>query len=285
MSASLSNSTILAAAETIPLRTESPDSAIVISPATSDRGMANIPNAPPQSPIAVAQPQQPNLPAVRVDDNRNHLLAQHRVAETSWGNGNGGWGDRVDDAWATVIQSPKIVSLTPGRSSWTDPGEAVFQWRAKGVSDMTSHRHIVFYVRSDLHTVFDPVSNRKTSPLAQQDTDVWARTQIIRCLPEAQHACVPGPDFTLDELATHVEVVESSISNSKYAITGNLARIEAIKDEQEPLRARLRALDAERSQLTKRNEELEVDLKDYAEVQADLRDLEALAMVFLPSSA
>ncbi|KAJ8091795.1 hypothetical protein PM082_021030 [Marasmius tenuissimus] len=256
---------------------DSPSSAIVIS-------LASTPQTPPQSPVGMGQ-QQLDTPAPDTQleelENNQKLFAQHR-ARVSWGNGNGSWGnsDGTDDPWGTGLQTPKIVSLTPGRSSWTDPGDAIFQWRAKGASGITSHRHIVLYVRSDMHVIFDPIGKRKTSPLAQKNTDIWARTQIIRCLPEAQHANIPGPDFTMDELAARTEAVESNVSSIKRTIKVNAAEIEAIRAKQEPLRAALRALDNERTELSKRNEELDVELKDCGEVQADLRDLEVLVMAF-----
>ncbi|KAK1222476.1 hypothetical protein PQX77_014682 [Marasmius sp. AFHP31] len=263
--------------DTALLQPDSPSSAVVVSPAST-------PQTPPHSPVSVGQ-QQPDTPApdarVEEPENNHKLLTQHR-ARVSWGNGDGNWrnSDGTDDPWGTGLQTPKIVSLTPGRSSWTDPGDAVFQWRAKGASGIPSHRHIVLYVRSDMHAIFDPVGKRKTSLLTQKNTDVWARTQIIRCLPEAQHANIPGPDFTMDELAARTETVESNVSGIKQTIKVNAAKIEAIRAKQEPLWAALRALDDERIKLSKRNEELEVELKDCGEVQIDLRDLEALAMAF-----
>ncbi|KAK1216063.1 hypothetical protein PQX77_021313 [Marasmius sp. AFHP31] len=281
MSTSVSNDSTPANA--VPLEPESPNSAVLVA-------LTGTPENPPHSPVDVAQPQA-NLPAstTQAEDTGSDLklLTSHRVhsARATWGNGDGSWGngDGTDDPWMTVLQAPKIVSLTPGRVSWTDPGDrdAIFQWRAVGASGKPSHRHIVLYVRSDLHAIFNPVK-QKTSPSGNDNTGVWARTQVIRCLPEAQHANIPGPDFTIDELAVRTDAVDSKVSSIRETIEHNVANIEAIRSKQEPLRAALRALDNERVELSKRNERLEAELLECREVQADLKDLAALAMAFSP---
>ncbi|KAL0057517.1 hypothetical protein AAF712_015838 [Marasmius tenuissimus] len=154
-------------------RSDSPSSAVIVSPAYTL-------SISPQSPVSTAQPQQSDLLVDHVDHDQKKLLVQHRAAAT-WGDGHGGWGDRngPSDTWGSGVQSPKIVLLTAGRPSWTDP--------------------------------------------------------VIRCLPEAQHAHVPGPNFTLDELATCIDGIKSAVCDTKQAIDANIARMDAIKAEQEPL--------------------------------------------------
>ncbi|KAK1227508.1 hypothetical protein PQX77_009484 [Marasmius sp. AFHP31] len=228
-----------------------------------------------------------NLQGVTCDDQSHRdILASHRATTAwggqGWGNEKSGWGDgeTVEHPWVD-LQSPKIVSLTAGRS-WSDGADdGVFRWRIPSNTSNPSHRNIVLYVRRDLHTILKPLADPTSSILRQAPSDKWARTMIIRSLPEAQHASVPGPDFTLGEVTERLSQVNADIAAAQATISTNLARINDIKDEQEPLRAYLRSLDNERSSCLDKNDEVAKELKHLAEAQADLMDLEALAMAFV----
>ncbi|KAJ8093370.1 hypothetical protein PM082_020227 [Marasmius tenuissimus] len=232
-------------------------------------------------------------PASLTTDNRDQVAGDNvpaksvvqNVATNSWGNGNGrwgkkGWDDHDENAWGTGVASPKIVSLTSGRP-WADTGDdAVFRWRTQGSSGKSSHRHITFHTRRDLHGSLNPLGDRRTSPLSSAASDKWARTLIIRSLPEARHAGIPAPDFTLSEVKERLAEADSNAAAIKKTLADNHARMEKIRVEQEPLRAALRALDNERSTLLRNNEEIEKTLQELADVQADLNDLESLALAF-----
>ncbi|KAK1233847.1 hypothetical protein PQX77_002974 [Marasmius sp. AFHP31] len=220
------------------------------------------------------------------DQNHRDVVATHRATTAwggrIWGNGKSGWGDgeETERLW-TGPQSPKIVSLTVGRS-WSDsPDDGVFRWRTPTNAGNPSHRNIVLYARSDLHAILKPLGNAGSSVLKEAPSDKWARTMIIRSLPEAQHASVPGPEFTLAEVQERLSQVNTDIAAAQAIISENLARIDDIKGEQEPLRAYLCGLDNERTARLDRNEEVAKELKKLAEVEVDLKDLEGLAMAFV----
>ncbi|KAK1225154.1 hypothetical protein PQX77_011910 [Marasmius sp. AFHP31] len=254
-------------------------------PTTSDtvQPLSSNTNAqPPESKTAHLPPEQPEVG----DEEtvlQNLILTQHQISGSSWANGNVGWGndfERTEHGWADTIPSPRIVSLTTGRGWGEGYGESVFQWRTQASSGKPSHKHIVLYARHDLHRILQPLGERRDDGLSGVASDKWARTLIVRSLPEAQHAQVPGPNFTLAEVRERLAQVEADVSATKASVIGDLKRLSAIKAEQEPLRSALRALDNERTSLLDKNEEKERTLKDLAEVQADLKDLEALAMAF-----
>ncbi|KAL0061498.1 hypothetical protein AAF712_011641 [Marasmius tenuissimus] len=220
-----------------------------------------------------------------IDENLASLIrAEHIAANKGWRNQYGSWGDReyqkAEDGWGNAVSSPKIVSLTSGRS-WTDTGDdAVFRWRTKGSSGKPSHRHIILYARHDLGASLNPMGDRKPLAMSEATSDKWARTLVIQSLPEARYAGIPPPDFTLAEVLGRLAEVDSDVATAKQTVADNLSRIEKIRAEQEPLRATLRALDNERSALLRDNEEAEKTLQELADVQADLKDLESLALAF-----
>ncbi|KAK1219020.1 hypothetical protein PQX77_018272 [Marasmius sp. AFHP31] len=264
---------------------ESDDTVLISRPPTSlttsssDDDHQTPANKSSSDPVDEKLPPSSNEP---LHDNgvRHAILAHHRATNT-WGNGTGGWGDdfeTAEQAWATTVQSPKIVSLTTGRQ-WTDRADGViFRWRSQDHSP--SHRHIALYARTDLHGTLAPLRESRNLALKGTPSDKWARTLIIRSLPEAQHACIPGPDFTLMEVRERLSQVEADVASAKKLVAENLARMAAIREEQEPLRAILCSLDNERSVLLQKNDHEEDRLKELAEVQADLKDLEGLALTF-----
>ncbi|KAK1218522.1 hypothetical protein PQX77_011588 [Marasmius sp. AFHP31] len=252
------------------------------TPDTTQPLTSNADSGPLECETTQLPPKQPELG----DEEtmlQNLVLTQHQVAGKSWGTGNAGWGndfESTEHAWATTIPSPRIVSLTTGRGWGDGYGESVFQWRTQASSGKPSHKHIVLYARRDLHRILRPLGERKDNGLSGVASDKWARTLIVRSLPEAQHAQVPGPYFTLAEVRERLAQVDADVSAAKASVDRNLERLSAIKAEQEPLRSALRALDNERASLLDKNEEKERTLKDLAEVQEDLKDLEALALAF-----
>ncbi|KAK1223138.1 hypothetical protein PQX77_013992 [Marasmius sp. AFHP31] len=171
------------------------------------------------------------------DQNHRDIVATHQVT-TAWGNGKNGWGEGEDTErlW-TGLQSPKIVSLTVGWS-WSDgPDDGAFRWRTSTNTGNPSHCNIVRYARCDLHAVLKPLGNTGSSILKEAPSDKWARTMIIRSLPEAQQASIPGPQFTLAEVRECLSQVNADIAAAQAIISENLARVDDIKCEQEPLQA------------------------------------------------
>ncbi|KAK1217083.1 hypothetical protein PQX77_020267 [Marasmius sp. AFHP31] len=276
----------------------SSEGVIVTNPAATPAEQPESTVAPDVLNTSQATPEPNSAPSIQSgncdDQNHRKVMAEHRVVTAwggrPWGNGRSGWGDGedVERGWAE-LQSPRIVSLSAGRS-WSDGADdGIFCWRTSNTAGNPSHRSIVLYARRDLHAILKPLENRTSSVLKEVPSDKWARTMIwpepthtvIRSLPEAQHASVPGPEFTLAEVSQRLSQVNADIAAAQATITQNLARIADIKTEQEPLRAYLRGLDNERSSRLDKNEEVAKELKHLAEVQADLRDLEVLAMAFV----
>ncbi|KAJ8095932.1 hypothetical protein PM082_015153 [Marasmius tenuissimus] len=194
-------------------------------------------------------PNEPVTPLPQEDscDNQNHrdIVVRHRAttawADRTWGNGKSGWGngDELDSSPWGGLQSPKIVSLTVGQS-WSDAtDDGVFRWCTLTHSGNPSHWSIVLYVQPDIHTILKPLGDSKSSVLRQAPSDKWAQTMIIHSLPEAQHASVPGPEFTLTEVAERLSQVNADITAAQVTISKNLARINDIRNKQEPLRAYL----------------------------------------------
>ncbi|KAL0060992.1 hypothetical protein AAF712_012192 [Marasmius tenuissimus] len=258
-----------------------PDSQAVIVSLLNDKAMPH--------PLDVDNPQT-HLPVLLehddadLDAQHNAVLTQHRISNT-WGRATGCGKDfeETERVWVDRdnLQSPKIVSLNPGRSGWGTSSEpSVFRWRTSGES---SHHHIIFYVRRDLFRIIAPLGEPRVTPLTGADSKKWAQTQLIRCLPEVQHARIPGPNFTLAEVRDRKSVVKANVSAAQQDIALNLSLMDKFWVKQEPLHATLRALDNERSALIKSNERLEVDLKEYAEVVDDLEDLETLRLAYTPS--
>ncbi|KAJ8078296.1 hypothetical protein PM082_000503 [Marasmius tenuissimus] len=275
-----------------PTATSSPSIVASMSPDSQAVMVSLLNDEATPHPLDVDNPQT-HLPVLSEHDDDNldaqhsAVLTQHRISNT-WGRATGCGKDfeETERVWVDRdnLQSPKIVSLNPGRSGWGTSSEpSVFRWRTSGESGRPSHHHVIFYVRRDLFRIIAPLGEPRVTPLTGADSKKWARTQLIRCLPEAQHARIPGPDFTLAEVRDRKSVVKANVSAAQQDIALNLSLMDEVRVKQEPLRAALRALDNERSVLIKSNERLEVDLKEYAEVVDDLEDLETLGLAYTPS--
>ncbi|KAL0566397.1 hypothetical protein V5O48_015621 [Marasmius crinis-equi] len=253
----------------------------------------------PPNPIANgAPPANSSPPPLMRDISPVPPLAQpsHRRASgwntvaanaAQWSQGNNGWGDDVEVTERTLAAdhlreqcpTPRITSLAAPGDGWGGDGSApaLFHWHASDASEKPSDRHIAQYARMDMRKVYAP---GRQSILDSMPTGPWARTQVIRSLPEAQRSDIPGPTFTLSQVTDRLKEVTDIVSMKKAQAAANMAKLDTIREQQEPLRRRLHELDQLRNEVHDNNREIAEERKRLDIVIRDLKDLEALALTF-----
>ncbi|KAL0566105.1 hypothetical protein V5O48_015911 [Marasmius crinis-equi] len=194
---------------------------------------------------------------------------------------NHGWGD--DDGsspWKDPFTgTQRITSLTSREHIWSNNVENLFRWRPidhNGVTD----QHISHFSRTDIKKVLNPAGPVQPSPLDKLPNAIWARTQLVRILPEAQGTDMPGPTYDLSQLAARRAAHNAQVKAIKGKVLRNEAQCSEIRGKQQPLRDQLHALEKECGALEKENRVLADELGSLARVEKDLMDLEALALVY-----
>ncbi|KAL0566353.1 hypothetical protein V5O48_015661 [Marasmius crinis-equi] len=219
-------------------------------------------------------------------NNRWGNAAAANIAE--WGSpANHGWGDDLEVTERTLAAdrlreqcpTPRITSLAAPGNGWGGDGSvpALFHWHASDASGKPSDRHIAQYARMDMSKVYAP---GKQSILDNTPTEPWAHTQVIRSTPEAQRSGIPGPTFTLTQVTDRLNEVNNVIAARKAQVAANMAKLDAIREQQEPLHRQLHELDQVRNAVHDNNREIEEERKRLDVVLRDLKDLEALALTF-----
>ncbi|KAK1216213.1 hypothetical protein PQX77_021165 [Marasmius sp. AFHP31] len=210
---------------------------------------------------------------VRVDRTINNN------GELGWGSGGGKWGDidGRDDHKTWQLFSPKITSLAHKESSW---GHDVshFAWRLTA-SSQTDH-HVTHFTRGDLIDILPPVDSDKPSIFDDVPNETWARAQLIKSLREAQCSRIPGPHFTLPQVARCLAEVQAELSALNSSVAENEGQITAIQDQQAQLDAQVRELDKQVCTIREKTSATEVVIKRLVEVERDLKDLESIALVY-----
>ncbi|KAL0574804.1 hypothetical protein V5O48_007161 [Marasmius crinis-equi] len=193
-----------------------------------------------------------------------------------WNDPDGGsaWG-----TWNNTAGVPQVVSLTSRRRARSDNEDDLFHWRPEDPTHI-SHKHISQYARTDLQKVMKtsgvlPITNLDGAP-----TPLWARTQLIRSLPEAQRSRMPGPVFTFAQLnnrrASHTvatQTLHRRIAENKAEIANLQARKQCLRDE-------MSSIDRQWKTLDNANCDIREQLLGMAEVEKDLDDLYALIVAY-----
>ncbi|KAL0056611.1 hypothetical protein AAF712_016784 [Marasmius tenuissimus] len=119
-------------------------------------------------------------------------------------------------------------------------------------------------------------SNTEPEPLVPQTSQ--PSDQLDQTLTPGQPETTDDPVNVVQNqiLQDH----QTDVATAKARISGINAEVKAIKMKQEPLWTSLHALDGDRAALLEESDGVEHALKGLAEVQNDLKDLEALAMAY-----
>ncbi|KAL0580147.1 hypothetical protein V5O48_001857 [Marasmius crinis-equi] len=192
------------------------------------------------------------------------------------GDGYSGWGSSGSKAVA-----PQITSLTSRSRGSSDYEEALFHWRPEDCPDVRiSHKHISQYARGDLSVVLETAEPKEQSVLDRAPTAVWARTQIIRSLPEAQRSNMPGPRYTLSQLSYRRGVHDVDVHAVDKRVSDNKQKMNNIRDNQQKMREQIAVLERQIRAIEEENTELKERQVKLSEVSKDLGDLEALALAY-----
>ncbi|KAJ8087273.1 hypothetical protein PM082_006103 [Marasmius tenuissimus] len=203
-----------------------------------------------------------------------------------WGTGGSTWGTSWENAEREVsaqsgepqpARSPKISSVEVKHGAWSDD-EPRFIWR----SDSTSDRHVTHFTRTDLDTILVPTGPERPSVLDNAPNDEWARTQLIKSLREAQRSHIPGPTFTLSQVACRLAEVQGKLTELRTQISQNESQIKTIERRQAALHAEANGLNDEVYGIRDHKYELERTVRSLVEVEKDLKDLQSIAQAYSP---
>ncbi|KAL0063015.1 hypothetical protein AAF712_010146 [Marasmius tenuissimus] len=202
------------------------------------------------------------------------------VKKGGWGKGGSTWGSWGVGKWAPKDyefseERPKVTSLAIKQDGWgTD--ESHFVWR----SNTTGHRHVTHFTRSDLSTTLVPEGPEKPSALDDVATPEWARAQLIKSLREAQESGIPGPVFTLSQVAHRLADVRAQLSQLESKLSDHTNKITDMGVKQVQLRDEAAELDDKIYGMRGRTSELETAVREMLEVEKDLKDLQAIALTY-----
>ncbi|KAL0578195.1 hypothetical protein V5O48_003798 [Marasmius crinis-equi] len=235
--------------------------------------------------IEGAQNSQAEIPTPppTVDTTEERTVTWEKT-DNGWG-GAGEWleGDG-SSAWghcSNKVVVPQITSLTSRSRGSSDYEDALFHWRPEVCSDVRiSHKHISQYSRGDLSVVLETGEVTEQSALDRASTAVWARTQIIRSLPEAQRSNMPGPRYTLSQLSYRRGVHEVEVQAVDKRVSSNKQKMDNIRDNQQRLRNQIAVFERQCRAIEQQNSELKEHKVRLGEVGKDLSDLEALALAY-----
>ncbi|KAJ8092019.1 hypothetical protein AAF712_009490 [Marasmius tenuissimus] len=194
---------------------------------------------------------------------------------TSWGTGRVGWDgfEETERGWASYL--PRTTSLKVRESGWGDDASE-FRWRSPATSD----HHVTHFTREDLSKTLVPTGPEQPSALDDAPNDQWARTQLIRSLHDAQQRRIPGPTFTLSQVARRLAEIQAGILDARVKVSQNELEINSICDRQTQLYAEANRLDEQIHAIKNRSSELEAQIGRLSGVEMDLQDLESIALVY-----
>ncbi|KAL0567469.1 hypothetical protein V5O48_014522 [Marasmius crinis-equi] len=224
----------------------SDDGIVVSSPENNIRPAAVSPivNADATSVPPVVEPGTTSVPPIENSTTENQVPIVHSpiLAKTvTWGQGSGGWGD-TEDSTAAV--------------------------------------HISQYARKDLVSVFRTTGLGNPTSLDKAPTPLWARTQLLRALPEAQHSKMPGPAFTISQLTDRRAIHEAEVQAVQRKIANNEERLSDLRDQQQSLWDQLAKLEKKCRGIDREQSDLMGTLESLTEVTRDLNDLEGLVPAY-----
>ncbi|KAL0578278.1 hypothetical protein V5O48_003722 [Marasmius crinis-equi] len=265
----------------------------------SDTGVpltnVSFPSTPPISSSTsensdVERDQSSNLETVRSSP-PSPTVDRAAPKTVSWGTSDNEWGSGQEwadadpssgwNTWNSTVQTPQITSLTSRSRAASDHDDTIFHWRPSE-SSVISHKHISQYARTDLQHVFKTTGIDTSSPseLDQAATPVWARTQLIRALPEAQRSKIPGPFFSLSQLkvrrADHICLVR----DTEAKLVQNNSKLRVAREQQRQLRSQIGLVESRCKEMERANSDMIQKLVALEEVTKDLEDLEALVLVY-----
>ncbi|KAL0571329.1 hypothetical protein V5O48_010627 [Marasmius crinis-equi] len=241
----------------------SEDGVVISSPENNTRPVSPLPEADATSVSPIDESSSPSASPIETDTTDNPTLktsinapapspvhSQTPAKNVTWGNGSGGWGDAEDTSavwggWGSSANNPQITSLTSQRRAWLDNKDALFQWRATDPPRIL-HRHVSQYARKDLVSVLRTTGLGDPTPLGKAPTPLWARTQLLCALPEAQRTSMPGPAFTVSQLTDRCAIHDAEVQAIQRKIVDNEERISNLQDQEQLVRGQLATVEKER---------------------------------------
>ncbi|KAL0058496.1 hypothetical protein AAF712_014813 [Marasmius tenuissimus] len=243
-------------------------------------------------PLSLKQSNSPVPSLEPAGDSKDE--ATQIAGRDGWGNGGTTWGSGWENAsakwvredfeeterdWLTKCkaQSPKLTSLNIKESSWGHDTSR-FVWRSS--QDHPTDRHVTHATRGDLGDILLPTGPERPSALDNVPTNKWARIQLIRSLREAQESHIPGPNFTLLQVASCLVPIQTELSVVRSIMSQGEEEIKKIRDRQAKLDAEVRQLDDKVQAIRDANLEVEAAVKRLVEVEMDLKDLESIVLAY-----